>query len=284
MKKNCDIDLGESAGKGLAATFFWIAIALCCALAFRIFLFEPYWIPSGSMKPTLLVGDLVVVNKMAYGPGHASCPSLAIFEVDSETLCGFLDDGAARRSGKEPKRGDVIVYRDQLSAEVMVKRVIGLPGERIRIVDGTVLINDVALPQIPDGIFKEAFMPQGGRAILPACRNVVDHVLPETICEKDRAIETLPDGRQYGVLDLGAGMVGDNTLTFTVPANRFFVLGDNRDNSLDSRFQGSHDGNYVRATDIIGRADRLILSWAGDAFWKVWTWRKDRFFHRIFPL
>ncbi len=280
MKQNCEIDLGDTEKTGVLSNILYIAIGIAVALFIRTFLAQPYWIPSGSMKPTLLVGDFVFVDKTAYGYGHGSCPSLKIFGLSSEDLCGFMDDAGARRGGEGPARGDVVMFRHRGTDEVLVKRVMGLPGDRIRMRDGKVEINGAALSQVPDGVFEEAYMPQGSQMHLPACRNAVSQPSPETICEKARAIETLPEGKRHGVLDIGTSAM-DDTRIYVVPEHSYFMMGDNRDNSMDSRFQELGGPGYVRATDIVGKADRIVFSWAGDAFWKVWTWRADRFFKSV---
>ena len=149
-------------------TIFW---ALIIAGVFRSVFFQPFWIPSGSMKDTLLVGDFLFVNKMSYGYSYASCPNIRIqrfgIDLDAKDLCGFLDNDNTRLFGSEPERGDVAVFRHPVSGEDYIKRVIGLPGDRIQMIDSVLHINGEAVEMEPAGTFVEPYGPQGPRG---ACR------------------------------------------------------------------------------------------------------------------
>jgi signal peptidase I len=245
-------------------TIFW---ALVIAGVFRTLFFQPFWIPSGSMKETLLVGDFLFVNKMAYGYSRWSCPW---------GLCPF----SGRIFAAMPARGDIVVFRHPVNGADYIKRVVGLPGDRIQMRQGVLYINDEPAPQTPAGVFAEVYERQGSAGQFPRCENAP--VGAGGICTKSRFIETLPGGVQHIVLNIEDGGFLDNTPVFTVPAGHFFLMGDNRDNSVDSRVPQNAGGvGFVPFENLIGRADRVIFSSAGRSMLAVWTWRSDRFFHPL---
>ncbi|NAZ38088.1 signal peptidase I [Rubellimicrobium sp. CFH 75288] len=261
-------------------TIFW---ALLIAGIFRTLFFQPFWIPSGSMKDTLLIGDFLFVNKMAYGYSYASCPSIRIaaigLDLDQEDFCGWLPWPEGRVLGSEPERGDVVVFRHPVTGVDFIKRLIGLPGDRVQMRDGRLWLNGEPVPLEPAGEFVEPYLPQGPQGLPPSCRGGPRR--PGEPCISDRYIETLPNGRSYSVLDIGRS-VADDTGVFTVPEGHYFFMGDNRDNSTDSRFPQSARGvGFVPAEDLVGRADRVMFSSAGRSMLAFWTWRGDRFFHPI---
>ncbi|WP_068118037.1 signal peptidase I [Tropicimonas marinistellae] len=244
-------------------TVFW---ALVIAGVFRTLFFQPFWIPSGSMKDTLLIGDFLFVNKMAYGYSRYSCP-LGLCPIDGRLL------------GSEPERGDVVVFRHPVNETDFIKRLIGLPGDRVQMKDGVLHINDAPVQMDPDGLFIEEMAPQGPQQLMPRCAN--GPVGAGGTCEKQRYTETLPNGVSHSILDIGLGP-NDNTPVFTVPEGHYFFMGDNRDNSTDSRVNQLARGvGMVPAENLIGRADRIMFSSAGRSLFFVWTWRADRFFKRI---
>ncbi|GES44713.1 signal peptidase I [Rhizobium sp. ERR 922] len=228
-----------------------IVQALVLAMIIRTFLFQPFTIPSGSMMPTLLVGDYIFVNKFAYGYSKYSMP----FSPD-------LFSG--RILGSEPKRGDVVVFRFPPNPDVdYIKRVIGLPGDRIQVKSDILYINGQAVPREPHGTFSSDYSQEPGDNIA-----VYSERLPDT-------------GKVYDTLDLSPNSRGDNTQEYVVPPGHYFMMGDNRDNSDDSRF----DVGYVPAENLIGRASIIFFSLGHDtSFREVWKWPTNMRWDRIFKV
>jgi signal peptidase I len=228
---------------GVKDTIRVIIHALILALIVRIFLFQPFNIPSGSMIPTLLVGDYLFVSKYSYGYSRYSFP----FGPD-------LFSG--RIWAKEPTRGDVVVFKLPRDNETdYIKRVIGLPGDEIQMIHGVLHINGEAVKKerIDDFIMTDA----SGRE-----RHVA------------RYRETLPNGVSYPVLDLVNEGIGDNTEVYKVPEGHFFMMGDNRDNSTDSRFLS--EVGFVPFENLVGKAQIIFFSIdEGASFWQIWKWPDD---------
>ncbi|MBK5962128.1 signal peptidase I [Rhodoplanes elegans] len=224
---------------GLLETARVIFHALIIALVIRTFLFQPFNIPSGSMMATLLIGDYLFVSKYSYGYSRYSFPlSLPLFN--------------GRIMGSEPQRGDVVVFRlPKDDSTDYIKRVIGLPGDRIQMVGGLLHINGqpVTRERVSDFVDEE-----GGRTV-----------------RVRRWKETLPNGVSYETLDLQDNGFLDNTPVYEVPPGNFFMMGDNRDNSTDSRVLSQV--GYVPLDNIIGKAQVIFFS-VGDGVpaWHVWAW------------
>ena len=262
----------DRAGDSLGEIIRTVIYALLIALVFRTAFFQPFSIPSGSMKSTLLIGDYLFVSKYSYGYSKYSLPFGS--RIPESLMSG-------RIWSAEPERGDVIVFRNPTNrTEDYIKRLVGLPGDRIQVVDGLLYVNDepVKLERIEP--FQEALT---GRVQRDLCNEAAtesrDERRARTVCTKAQYVETLPNGVQHIVLDVeGVSTRGDNTREFVVPEGHYFFMGDNRDNSVDSRFELNL--GMVPEEMLIGRAEFVLLSSEG-AFWEIWKWRGDRFFKSI---
>ena len=257
----------EKKDGGLAETIKTVFWALVIAGVFRTLFFQPFWIPSGSMKDTLLIGDFLFVNKMAYGYSRHSCPFSA---------CPF----EGRILASDPERGDVVVFRHPVNGSDFIKRLVGLPGDTVQMKGGVLHINGEAVGLADAGTFTEVKDKQGPMGYYPRCENAP--VGEGGTCTKSRQVETLPGGTSHNILNVRDGFFSDDTKLFTVPQDHYFFMGDNRDNSQDSRYAQVNGGvGYVHEDFLIGRADRIMFSSAGRSLFYFWTWRGDRFFKAI---
>jgi signal peptidase I len=236
---------------GFAETIRVVFHALIIALVIRTFLFQPFNIPSGSMIPTLLVGDYLFVSKYSYGYTHYSLPfSPPLFP--------------GRILGGEVHRGDVVVFRLPKDDSIdYIKRVVGLPGDRIQVIDGVLNINGQPVKR----------------------EHIDDYVTDDdgVVQRVKQYRETLPNGVTYTTLDLTDNGFYDNTPVYTVPAGDYFMMGDNRDNSTDSRVLSQV--GYVPYENIIGKAQIIFFSIGNGAHaWEVWRWPWTVRWDRLFKL
>ncbi len=259
----------SSAKDNTVETIKTVVYALLIAGIFRTFFFQPFFIPSSSMKDTLLIGDFLFVNKMSYGYSQWSCPKLVNF------LCPI----SGRILGSEPERGDIVVFEHPTQHRTFVKRLIGLPGDRVQVRDGVIFINGEEAVQTRVDDFVETFEKQGAQARYPACSNPAPGEGGD--CLKEKYIETLPGGHQHSILNV-RNIALDNTPVYTVPEGNYFFMGDNRDNSADSRLAQAAGGvGFVPEEYLLGKVNRVMFSAAGKRLLYVWTWRSDRFFKAL---
>jgi len=243
----------KKAAGGIVDTVKTIVYAVLIALVVRTIAYEPFNIPSGSMVPTLLVGDYLFVSKFSYGYSRFSLPfGLPVF--------------SGRLFFRSPERGDVVVFKLPTDNSTdYIKRVIGLPGDHIQMKNGILFINGQPVPRrrIQDYLYQE-----GPGMTIPLAQY----------------IETLPNGVQHRIIEMSDNGPLDNTQEYVVPPGDYFMMGDNRDNSQDSRVLSAV--GYVPAENLIGRAEFLFFSTDGSArLWEIWKWpfaiRYGRLFHGV---
>ena len=237
--------MSESKQSGVLETIRTVFYAVLIAMVVRTFAYEPFNIPSKSMVPTLLVGDYLFVSKLSYGYSRYSLPfGLPLFE--------------GRIWEDQPERGDVAVFKlPSDNSTDYIKRVIGLPGDTVQMIGGILHINGQAVER----------------------ERIADYRDPDTNAVYTQYIETLPNGVRHPILEEGDGRAYDETPPFKVPEGHYFMMGDNRDNSLDSRAAVG----FVPAENLIGRAEILFFSTDGSArIWEIWNWPGAIRFSRIF--
>ncbi len=240
-------------------TFRFLLKLALVVLILRSFIFAPFSIPSESMLPRLLIGDYLFVSKWNYGYSRWSLPA-------------GIPLIPGRIFGSTPTRGDVVVFRaPEVLDHDVIKRVIGLPGETIQMRQGTVYLNGKAIPKLRIADFT---IPLTENFNAEKCgAPFVDVVNNVQICRYPRFRETLPGGRSYEVLDQAELPDRDDTGLYTIPAGHIFVMGDNRDDSGDSRFPAPQGMGYVPLENLEGKAVVNFFSTDGDAEWlKPWTW------------
>ncbi len=226
--------------------------ALAIALVFRTFLYQPFSIPTASMQSTLMIGDYFVANKWAWGYGKYSFPLPLPFN--------------GRILGNLPQRGDVAVFHNEITNEDYIKRVIGLPGDRIQMKDGRLYINGtmVEREEITTGQDKDSYST----------------TVPVTLY-----LETLPNGVTHTIQEISDDQPLDNTAEYTVPSGHYFMMGDNRDRSADSRVL--RQVGYVPPTNLVGKAEARFFSIKNNLPpWQLWQWpanvRWDRMFQSVY--
>lgn len=231
-----------------------LVYAVLLALLIRTLWLQPFHIPSGSMIPTLLIGDNLFVSKTAYGYSRYSIP-----------FGGEINYFSGRIWGAEPKLGEIAVFRPVVdNSQDFIKRVVGLPGDRVQMKEGLLYINDVVCPVEPYGEFE----------------TVNDD---KTTLKAKQYIETLPNGLKHLIIkqdDFGKGRY-DNTPVYNVPLGHYFMVGDNRDGSNDSRAQ--QVVGYIPYENLVGRASFIFFSTGGHiALWEIWKWPFTAHYNRIF--
>ena len=272
-------DIGKKADKPVAAEQgffggFWemmkvVVSALLIAFGVRTVLYEPFNIPSESMLPTLMVGDYLFVSKFSYGYSrHSVMTSPNLFK--------------GRLLGSLPERGDVAVFKLPRDNKTdYIKRVIGLPGDRVQMKNGFLYINDkvVKKERIDDLVVAES----ANTSCSYPFREL--NAQGEIVCRYPQYQETLPNGVSYHTLDLDPHGAGDNTRLFIVPEGNYFMMRDNRDNSQDSRRPQSTGVGYVPYENLFGRAEIIFFATDGGAhIWEPWLWFQSMRYNRFFTL
>jgi signal peptidase I len=268
MNKNTSAMTERTATGEILETAKIIIEALAIAFFVRMFLFQPFNIPSASMYPTLNIGDYLFVSKLSYGYGKYSFNfQLSGFSGDPLIRCCSFVDFPGRKVWVDlPQRGDVAVFKypQDLSIDY-IKRVIGLPGDHIQMKHGVLFINGTEVKKERVADFQDPNGESGQGPVVAQFR------------------ETLPNGVSYNVLDFGE-MGADNTEEYVVPENHYFMMGDNRDNSQDSRFLDKV--GYVPVENFVGKADVIFFSFKPEAaLSRPWEWpfeiRWPRFFNWV---
>ena len=241
-------------------TVRFLLFLVVLAWAFRSLVVAPFSIPTGSMLPTLYIGDYVVVAKWPYGYSRHSFPF------------GFPPFGG-RILGGVPERGDVVVFRHPRDNLDLIKRVVGLPGDTVAVEGGQLVLNGRPLAREPLPPFRMPVSANSPCKVVPPATPMMARVGDRAYCLYPAYRETLPGGPSYAVIDQVEGM-GDDFPPTRVPAGRVFLMGDNRDDSADSRVPLAAGGiGMVPQERLIGRAQFTFWSTDGSASWfKPWTW------------
>jgi signal peptidase I len=249
-------DAAETREGGWRETARLFVQVLVVVAVVRTLFFQPFNIPSGSMESTLLVGDYLFVSKLSYGYSRYSFT----IPFTGTPLVPFK----GRVFGAEPKRGDVVVFKlPRETDKDYIKRIIGLPGDRILVKGGVVYINGTPVTKEREG---SHIAPENGGRPIPRYR------------------ETLPNGVSYYVLDSEPNGYYDNTQEYVVPQGHYFVMGDNRDNSVDSRDQSRRGVGFVPYENLVGRAEVVFFSTEPLRLWAPWSWPFDIRWQRFFSL
>jgi len=259
-------------------SFGWFLLKLVIVvLIFRTFVFTSFNIPSESMMPRLLVGDYLFAAKWPYGYSRYSLPFA-------------MDLGEGRLLAAAPERGDVVIFKNPADKTDYIKRVIGLPGDKIQVVEGRLHINDLAVSVAK---VDDLLLPTTGAQGCGADRErfIEQQADGSFVCRYPQLRETLPNGVSYNILDFGKARYNfklkvdaDNTSPVIVPEGKLFMMGDNRDNSMDSRFPAVAGGGVglVPQENLVGRASFMYFSTDGSAEWiKPWTWFTAARWNRI---
>jgi len=240
----------------LRDTIVVIVEALLIALVFRTLLYQPFSIPTASMQSTMMIGDYFVANKWVYGLGKYSFPLPVPFNGRILSFFG------------EPQRGDIVVFHNEPTGDDYIKRLIGLPGDTIQMKQGRLYINGTELERVQVG-------------------TGVDRDSSETDVPVTLYNETLPNGVVHTIQEISDDQPLDNTSVYTVPAGHYFMMGDNRDRSADSRVLSQV--GYVPAGNLEGKAEARFFSIKDNIPpWQIWQWpanvRWDRMFQSVYQV
>lgn len=252
----------EGVGKKEGGLLRFVLTLGLLALLFRTFIFATFYIPSGSMIPTLYIGDYLAISKWPYGYSRHSFP-FGMFPFEGRIF------------GRLPARGDVVVFRHPVDGADLIKRVIGVPGDTIAVEGGQLILNGKPVQRRPAGSFDLRLSPNSPcKASVGATPVLSRNANGEPVCRFPAFRETLPGGPSYTVLDQVDAPPADYFSPTTVPDGHVFVMGDNRDDSWDSRFQPAERGvGFLPAENIVGKASFTYWSTNGSAsYWKPWTW------------
>ncbi|HEX4302241.1 MAG TPA: signal peptidase I [Rhizomicrobium sp.] len=235
--------LGAEDGKGVTRAVAELVAIVALTFSATTAIAQPFYVPSGSMQPTLAIGDAFVAAKYPYGYSRYSVPF------------GLGPASPSRLLQKMPERGDVVVFRLPVDpSQTFIKRLVGLPGDHIQMISGHLWINGKQLPLLADGTGKVE--SEDG-----------------TISEVPRFIETLPNGRKHPIYKWTWSGPLDDTQEYVVPAGHFFMMGDNRDNSRDSRVPPGQMGvGFVPAENLVGRAEFVVGSYDFLNAHTIWSW------------
>lgn len=243
-------------------TFVVIVEALLIAIVLRFFLYQPFSIPTASMQQTLLIGDYFVANKFVWGYGKHS---FSLGRYGDFALLDFELPIANRILGRDPNRGDIAVFRPVPQTTEYIKRIVGLPGDRIQVREGRLYINGTMVEREEVGTTLDTDSNGDTREV--------------TVYR-----ETFPEGTTHLIQEISDSMPLDNTPEYVVPAGHYFMMGDNRDRSADSRVLGQV--GYVPAINLIAKAEARFFSIKDNLPpWQIWQWpanvRWDRMFQGV---
>jgi len=240
--------MSRNNSSGIAESLKTVVYAVLIALVVRTIGYEPFNIPSGSMKPTLLIGDYLFVSKFSYGYSKHSLPfSMPLIP--------------GRIFFSEPERGDVVVFKLPRDNKTdYIKRLVGLPGDTIQVVDGILHINGEPVKR-------------------QRVADFLAHDANGNIRRSARFLETLPNGLSHYILEESDNQPQDKTKVYRIPQGHYFAMGDNRDHSKDSRFL--NDVGFVPRENLVGRAEFLFFSVNGEVY-EIWKWFWSVRFNRIF--
>ncbi|GHA36343.1 signal peptidase I [Devosia pacifica] len=261
--KNAKSAQPKSAAGEVWETFVVIVEALLIAIVIRCFLFQPFSIPTASMQQTLMIGDYFIANKFVWGYGKHS---FSLGRYGDFTLLDFELPISGRILGREPNRGDIAIFRPVPEDIEYIKRVVGMPGDEIQVREGRLYINGDIVPREEIGTALDTDSNGDTREV--------------TVYQ-----ETFPNGTTHTIQEISDNQPLDNTPVYRVPAGHYFMMGDNRDRSADSRVLSAV--GYVPYTNLIAKAEARFFSIQDNIPpWQIWQWpanvRWDRMFRSVY--